>query len=187
MRPQKVEDTELLSSLMEVIRFKGYEGSSLNELASASGLQKASLYHRFPKGKQQIALAVLSFVKEWVHKNIYLVLKDKKIASSERVNTVLENIVALYNNGEKSCILSALSVQSSVELFNAEIKIIMEEWISGFYALGIDCGLEKNNAKSLATTVLISIEGSLIVSKGLGTNQPFVDALTYIRKQYLKQ
>jgi len=55
MRPQKVNNTELVKGLLNVFRSKGYDGASLNDLAVASGLQKASLYHRFPNGKKEIA------------------------------------------------------------------------------------------------------------------------------------
>ena len=70
MRPQKVEDQALLLGLMAVLSAKGYDGASLNELAESSGLQKASLYHRFPAGKKEITSAVLNYVNEWVKKNI---------------------------------------------------------------------------------------------------------------------
>ncbi|MEP1982729.1 MAG: helix-turn-helix domain-containing protein, partial [Maribacter dokdonensis] len=59
MRPQKVLDIEILTGLTKVFRSRGYEGASLKELSEATGLKKASLYHRFPNGKQEMADAVL--------------------------------------------------------------------------------------------------------------------------------
>ena len=60
MRPQKVQDIEIMTSLVKTFRSRGYEGSSLAELAKSTGLKKASLYHRFPKGKEEMAIAVLN-------------------------------------------------------------------------------------------------------------------------------
>lgn len=45
---------ELLNALLQVFSAKGFEGASLAELASASSRSKASLYHHFPGGKQQM-------------------------------------------------------------------------------------------------------------------------------------
>ena len=55
MRPQKVQDIEIIESLVKTFRSNGYEGTSLAELAKSTGLKKASLYHRFPDGKQEMA------------------------------------------------------------------------------------------------------------------------------------
>ena len=184
MRPQKVEDEQLISGLMSVLRSKGYEGSSLNELASGSGLQKASLYHRFPEGKKEIALAVLNYVNTWVENNLYNILIDKSLKPKKRLNLVIENINNLYNNGEKSCVLNALSMDSSVSLFALEIKKIMQLWIDGFTELGIDIGFKKKLAAENALQVLISIQGSLVISKGLGSSTPFLSALKSIEIMY---
>ena len=52
MRPQKVQDTEMLQGLMAVLRSRGYDGASLKELSDSTGLKKASLYHRFPERRE---------------------------------------------------------------------------------------------------------------------------------------
>jgi AcrR family transcriptional regulator len=156
MRPQKVEDQPLLDGLMAVLRAKGYDGSSLNELASASGLQKASLYHRFPGGKKELTLAVLLYVKEGITKYIYELLTDQSIPPPERLRGVIRNIHSLYNNGKESCILKALSMDSGVELFGEQIKESMQLWIKAFTALG----------------------------KGIQSTAPFVSAIESIEKLY---
>ncbi len=58
---RKVEDEDLMHRLSEVFKEYGYEGASLAILSQASGLKRPSLYHRFPRGKQQMAEEVLSF------------------------------------------------------------------------------------------------------------------------------
>ncbi|MEO0971892.1 MAG: helix-turn-helix domain-containing protein, partial [Pseudomonadota bacterium] len=58
-RPASINDDDLLDRLSSVFREVGYEEASMALLASASGLKKASLYHRFPGGKEQMAREVL--------------------------------------------------------------------------------------------------------------------------------
>ncbi len=55
MAPRLVSDSDLLERLGLLFRANGYDGSSLGDIAAATGLQKSSLYHRFPGGKQQMA------------------------------------------------------------------------------------------------------------------------------------
>lgn len=184
MRPQKVEDKALLIGLMTVLSSKGYDGSSLNELAESSGLQKASLYHRFPAGKKQITTAVLNYVNEWIHTKIYLLLINQSIAPSERLNEAIENINSLYNDGDSICILRSLSMNTGIEIFGEQIKEAMQLWINGFTVLGNDFGYSDIVAVEKAYQVLINIQGSLIVSKGLNSTNSYKAAVKAIQNMY---
>ncbi len=55
MRPRKIEDEELYGALLATFRLKGYDGTSMHNLEIASGLKKASLYHRYPNGTKEMA------------------------------------------------------------------------------------------------------------------------------------
>ncbi len=184
MRPQKVDDKALMEGLMAVLRAKGYDGASLNELASACGLQKASLYHRFPGGKKDIALAVLAFVGQWTEEHIFRVLRDETYPCGERLFLALKNTDIVYHSGEASCLLRALSMDSGLELFGQTLKESMEKWIEAFQKLGQDWGLDESAARNLGMQVLIKIQGSLVVSKTLGDTTPFQNALGEIEAMY---
>jgi AcrR family transcriptional regulator len=186
MRPQKVENQILIDGLMSVLRAKGYDGASLNELADASGLKKASLYHRFPEGKREIVAAVLTYVNEWLQEHIYNLLTNASIIPDERLKLVLNNINLLYNNGEYSCAIRALSLDSSLEIFGEQIKECMQLWIKGFSALGVAYGFSTEIANEKAYQVLINVQGSLVISKGLGSIEVYQTALNTIEKMYLK-
>jgi AcrR family transcriptional regulator len=187
MRPLKVPDEALLNRMLTVLSAKGYDGSSLNELAESSGLQKASLYHRFPDGKKAITSAVLSHVKGWIKQNIYLLLTNQSISTNERLKKVIKNINSIYNKGDSICLLRSLSMDSGVEIFGEQIKESMQLWMKGFSSLGVDCGLSKRVANERAHQVLITIQGSLILSKGLGSTAPFKDTLKSIENMYRKK
>ncbi|MEQ9290572.1 MAG: TetR/AcrR family transcriptional regulator [Cyclobacteriaceae bacterium] len=184
MRPQKVEDQELLTALMAVLRTKGYAGASLNELASGSGLQKASLYYRYPGGKQDIGKAVLSFVSEWLKMNVQDVLMNKNKPADDRLNVALKNIDELYHGGKKACILRALSIGEGLHLFAEEIGLSMDLLLKAFTELGLDIGMDPYKAKETAMQVLISIQGSLVVARTLDDTSPFTNTLVRIRKMY---
>ena len=111
MRPQKVLDEEILAGLTKVFRSKGYEGASLKELAEATGLKKASLYHRFPNGKQEMAQAVINHLDIWVEQYVFKVLLDETQAPEERLRNGLTQINKLYNGGASVCIFRALSME----------------------------------------------------------------------------
>lgn len=186
MRPQKVEHKELMEGLLLVLRAKGYDGASLSDLAMATGLKKASLYHRFPGGKQEMTEAVLEYVAEWVDQNIFQVLTDDTKIASDRLRDALQHIDALYNRGKSICIFRALSTHSGLELFGEQIRTGMERYIVAFTRLGSDLGMEAKQAEQAAVQTLIDIQGSLIVSKGLQQTGLFDETLKQIASRYLE-
>jgi len=184
MRPQKIDNQTLLSGLMTVLSSKGYDGASLNDLASSSGLQKASLYHRFPGGKKDIALAVLNYVGDWIEKNIVKALEDDSIAPIERLHMALEKIDDLYNGGKSTCILRALSMDNGMSLYSMELKEAAQNWVDSFYQLGKAFGMSEDRAYQTALKVLINVQGSLVVCKMMKDNQIFKNSLVDIKKLY---
>lgn len=186
MRPQKVLDQEVFIALTKVFRDRGFEGASLKEIAEATGLKKASLYHRFPEGKKQMAEAVFNYIDEWVEKNIFHSLIDVNLSPVERLNKGLENIKSLYDGGDESCIFRTLSMKVGMELFNHRISNGMKQWIFHFKELGLAFGQSQSESNTNAVQNLIDIQGSLIVSEGLQDLSVFLHALEKIKNKYCK-
>lgn len=187
MRPQKIDDTKLLEGLMSILREKGYNGASLNDLAKVSGLKKASLYHRFPGGKKDIGLAVLRFVESWKQQHIIAVAGDQSIPPSERLSTIIKNVKAIYSDGECSCVMKALSLGEGQELFSDELQSGAQSWLAALTSLGSDFGDELEVAQQKAMQVLVKIQGSLVVSRNLKQTQPFAQAMEEIQALYYNQ
>ena len=64
-----ISRNEVVDRLLAVFQRLGYDGASLAELSHATGLGKSSLYHYFPNGKEEMALAVLRNVHCWIEQN----------------------------------------------------------------------------------------------------------------------
>lgn len=184
MRLAKVSDLEILNGLMSVFRAKGYDGSSLNELADATGLKKASLYHRFPGGKKEMTEAVLDFMESWIHNKVYAVLTDEKIPTAQRLGEALMNIKLVYNNGREVCLYRSLSMDTGMALFGEKIEKGINQWLDSFVSLGRAVGLDESIAMQFAKQTFVDIQGSLVLSKALDTTEPFENAIDQIRTRY---
>ncbi|QQQ29015.1 TetR/AcrR family transcriptional regulator [Chryseobacterium indoltheticum] len=187
MRPQKILDTDMISGLTNVFRDKGYEGASLNDLAEVTGLKKASLYHRFPNGKQEMAECVLNTIDQWVDDNIFHPLIDENKPAKLRLKDALKNIEILYDSGKNTCVLRAFSMHGGISLFQQQIKSGMDKWISAFNTLGSSLQLTSAESQQNAVQTLIELQGSLIVTKGLADTSIFKNTLKNIEKRYSKE
>ena len=187
MRPQKIDDSELMWKLFEVLRSKGYAGTSLNDLAEAAGLKKASLYHRFPNGKEEITLTVLAYSREIVDNTILDVLKDSGKEPEIRLKVALKNISKFYDQGKKTCLTRALSTEKDWPILTDLLKTGSEKWIHAFQTIAIDLGFDIEVVEDMALDTIIRIQGSLLISNYLDSVLPFKKTLRKIEKLYLKK
>lgn len=186
MRPQKALDKEVIIGLTEVFCSKGYEGASLQDLAAASGLKKASLYHRFPDGKKEMADAVFIHLHAFIQEKVFDLLHDDTIKPEDRLKMALDNIAEVYDGGKRTCILRALSMEAGIDLFGEQIANGMKQWIAGFKQIGVDLNLSKETAQDYALQTLIDIQGCLVLTRGLGDTTIFDRTMKNIYSRYLK-
>ena len=172
----KVEADVVLQKLFDLFREQGYSGASLSQLAEAAGLKKASLYHRFPQGKEQMASAVLDYTNAWVEAHIrgFLRRPGDPVA---RLADALAGIRLLYDDGRKPCILRALSLGAGTEALQPQVAGIFTQLVAGFAQLAHEFGHPPAHAQQLAEALLISMEGGLLVAGTLQNPVLFQDHL----------
>ncbi len=68
-----MQRTDIIKAAAEIFRAKGYQGSSMQDIADAVGLQKASLYHHVAS-KQEILVEILDQALDLLIKDMQAVL-----------------------------------------------------------------------------------------------------------------
>lgn len=166
MAHPKIEQDVLVEKLFDVFRESGYEGASLMHLSQVTGLKKPSLYHRFPRGKEEMVEIVLNYADNWMQKHVIDVLQGEG-DPFDRLAKALQNIQALYDDGKKACILRALSLGSSLTLFQDRIQGSFNLFIEGFSTWAMGIALSAPQAQRLAEDILIRIQGALVVARAM--------------------
>lgn len=176
-RKSTLQDADLLQRICDAFRAAGYEGATLATLSLATGLQKASLYHRFPGGKEQMAAEVLNMTGEWLGKEVLQPLQGRGTPRA-RLEGMVARLDQFYEGGRKACLLNLMSQGQPCEgPFDATIHSLMTAWVDALSRLLHEAGIDMPLARSRAEQALISLQGSLIVSRGMGTQRPFQDFL----------
>lgn len=181
-RTSNVSREDLIDSFAAVFRRHGFEGASMSELSKEAGLQKASLYHRFPGGKEEMAIAVLDRVDQIIEENIVVPLHNPDITPEEKTDIFIESMEAIYNGGCNSCLFNVLSYPTTEESpFFGTIKKAFETLEKTLSHLLQEYGASAEDARKSAQTILMLIQGSLVLSKGMNSTEPFQDALKLIQ------
>ncbi len=167
MRPAKISDERLFQGLSDVFRRKGYDGASYSDLMKATGLVKASLYHRFPGGKAEMVDAILSTVDRHFAEYV-LKPASEEGRPRDRARKIGRRLREFYDSGRRWCLLDTLTLADSPST-RAHARRSMEFWIDAFARLSRDAGL--------------SIEGGLVASRVLNNPRPFLRSLANLPNQ----
>jgi AcrR family transcriptional regulator len=167
-----VSDGVFLATALDLFRTYGFEGVSVKRLADATGLEKASLYYRYPGGKDEIAMAIASDVVAWFQANVFVPLAGSG-TPRKRVSFAAERLREFYSGGSKACLMDVLSIPGGSEELHLALKAAMQAWIGAFAQVAKESGLGAAAARSRSEEAIVRIEGSLVVARVLGDPSGF--------------
>jgi TetR/AcrR family transcriptional regulator, lmrAB and yxaGH operons repressor len=172
MPAPKITDEDLVERLTRVFQDYGFEGASLSRISEATGLEKASLYHRFPGGKDQMAEAVLAHVGRWFVENLLAPLRETGPVAA-RIRETGRRIQAFYEDGRRSCLLDTLSLRDGSPALHEAVGRTYATWRNSFAAAAREAGLPAGLARRRAAESIMSIHGALVLARATGDTKPF--------------
>ncbi len=163
---------ELLDRLTAVFREYGYQGASIAVLSKGTGLGKASLYHAFKGGKQEMAEQALDHVAARFESSVLAPL-DEAGGARERLTRMLMALDEFYSSGQNSCLFELFSVGSAARLFHERLARAFEGFASRLARVLVDWGLPERLAARSAMEAVVAVQGALVVSRGTADPELF--------------
>jgi AcrR family transcriptional regulator len=167
-----MDKIEASRRLVDVFRQYGYEGATLSRISKATGLGRASLYHHFPDGKQQMAQAVLEYVNQWFAATILEPLRQSG-EPLKRIQVMSFNLKQFYNCGQDACLLALFSLGEPNDLFHEQISQALNAWIDNLAKVLEEGGLSEMTARQRAEDAVMQIQGALVLTRGLDNTALF--------------
>lgn len=168
--------------LIRLFRQFGYDGATLSKISEATGLGKASLYHHFPGGKDEMVETVLDFLQEWLAQNILTALTSQGNALT-RLQRMCDHLSELYEGGHQPCMSAILLMGSARDIFHTRVNALFCIWINAIANVLIEGGMDEELAKYRGEDAVIAIQGSLILSQGLNDPSPFMRVIKQLPRQ----
>lgn len=170
-RKPKMPRSKLIECLTDVFLHYGFDGTALSALSEATGLSKASLYHHFPGGKDEMAAYVLARLGARLQSTVIAPLKGPG-TPAERLAKSLDATVAYYGGSAPACVLNILSLGSGHNLFGAQLQQGVGAWIGSLETVLREGGLEPKAAAGKAREVMARIQGALVLCRVAGNRAP---------------
>lgn len=148
----------LLGAALSLFQTRGYHGVALSDILDATGLPKGSLYHHFPGGKQELAIAAVGFLADEVDARLAAEFAKNKRAGAVLLELAQECVIWLRDSDyTHTPLLGLLAASPGESALTQAICDAQKRWLARFEtALG---GTEAAHDK--ACLALASLEGGI--------------------------
>lgn len=163
----------MIVAALDLLRCSGLAGTGLNQVVTASGAPKGSMYYHFPGGKHQLVAEALAHAGQTVANAIREIFAGPASASQKVKAFFVETGEHLKESGyAKGCPVAAvtLDVDETSERLRRECRRVFETWIAAI-AEGL-ADVPPKERHSTAELILSTLEGALIISRAYGSLDP---------------
>ena len=175
--------------MTKLLHTQGYHNTGVSQILKESGVLKGSLYHHFPGGKAELAVAAVKRANEMMINGIIGFTEQAnhdpagmiEIFCNYFIDYMLEND---FQRGRGTPIsLMILDAASKEDGIQEQVEIGYKWIIDHLQGLLMQKGMAEEKAYDLANVVLASVEGAMTVSNARRTVEP----LKIVRDQLVEQ
>ncbi|MCW2298854.1 TetR/AcrR family transcriptional regulator [Rhodococcus erythropolis] len=163
MARQVAERSDTIPALANVFRTYGFDGASLAVITEHTGLGKGSLYNFFPRGKEEMAEAVLDEVDGWFRTEVFEPLRAESVPPRQRIESMFATVADYFRSGQRICLFGAFALGEERNRFGAKVRTYFDEWTAALKAALV--GAE--DSTGLAEEAVAGIQGAIVMSRAL--------------------
>lgn len=182
MRPQKLRAEQMLNTCAMQFKTHGYAGTSMEMLAKACGLNKASFYYY--SNKEALLLSVLEQTHLYLKQYLF-VLKDFNLLDAiSQFENIHSKAVQFFSYEIKGCLVGIISLEAKDISSTIILKIrhIFQDWQQAFFQLFKQI-LDENTAQNLAKISVADYEGAILMYR-LNDDMFYLE---HVKKRILQQ
>jgi AcrR family transcriptional regulator len=163
----------MVRSAASLMRSRGLSATSFSDVLAASGAPRGSIYHHFPKGKEQLAGDAIRWTSERVvaHQRA---CRATTAAGVLRCFIDMWRQVVVASNGTEGCVVAGAAIDT-VAGERGLIDVVhatFESWVDLLTEQLEAVGVPTRRASRIALATLAGMEGALILCRAEGSNGP---------------
>ena len=178
----------IIETTCDLLETQGYYATGLNQIIAESGAPKGSLYYYFPQGKEELTVAAIHRTGQIVTERIQQGLAqhdDPAIAISEFIRNIAYHVERSGFRSGGPLMTVAMETANSSERINLACAQAYGSLRNAFQQKLLQSGYEESHASRLATFIMATIEGGIILSRTNHTGDPLRTIATEL-EQLLK-
>lgn len=165
---QKISRDDLLQRSARLFKRHGYHGTSMDMLASACGLNKATLYHHYTS-KEALALDVLTWTHGQIAAALFALAFDTQLGRLERMERMNRGARRLFDDGIVGCLMGVVAADAAYgsDPLTAAIRRFFDDWAAALDFLFAEV-MSAADAQAAAHQTVADFEGALLLARVYG-------------------
>lgn len=165
MRPQKLSREELLGRCAKVFKRHGYHGTTMDMLAAACDLTKASFYHHY-SSKETLMGEVLANTHEQINRLLFSIAYQTNLSEQERIQQMARRAKKLFREDSIGCLMAVISIDATYALpdLMPQIRRFLNDWADALTLL-FQAKLSPPQARIHARQAVADYEGAILLSR----------------------
>lgn len=164
----------LITAMLNALRRKGYHGVGLSELLTQAGAPKGVLYHHFPGGKSELAIAAIETVVSHMTGGLQkLLIRHADPADALQAWMVSAQKLLVGSGFEQGCPLASIALESTPD--DAAIRAALADGFSSIRTHLAEAlhnaGIAPARSANLAALMVSAYEGALLQARVAGQVQ----------------
>ncbi len=157
----------LNTALQSVFLRSGYAGASVARLAAATELGKASLYHYFPGGKEEMGATLVRETVAHLQQQVFAHL-SRQANPEKALSQCIDAFVEYCENGQLNCLIAQFALENAPVLEREQIAAQFEDWQRQLANRFEDLGHKPKSALRAARQLLAELYGALLMANLMG-------------------
>jgi TetR/AcrR family transcriptional repressor of nem operon len=161
---------KIVEAAAPIFNKRGYEGSSLNDLMEATGLKKGGIYRHF-SSKEELAAEAFDYTWQ-AARNARIQNLDEHANGIEKLKLLIANFIDCKSPVAGGCPIlnTATDADDGNPVLRARVAKALKSWISRLQTI-VEQAQERGearpsiDAKGVATLIVASLEGALMISR----------------------
>lgn len=158
----------ILLAARTLFQRRGYFAVGTAEILAMARAPKGSMYHHFPGGKEEIAIATVQAIGQDIFALLQR-LEEKPLCVADMVREVAAGMVRWLkaSRWREATMLSSTAIGAVPDLpqLHAAIQEAFDQWRKRFTRLLIAEGWQQQKARRMAETVIAALEGAMILAR----------------------
>jgi AcrR family transcriptional regulator len=167
----------MIRATVDLLRERGYEGTSLGDVLARSGAPRGSIYHHFPGGKQELVAEALRRYAAGIRRRM------AAVAGSGSAVDILRALVDAMRDGLRAsdfgvgCAVAGVVLDLVPDLLGPAAEALAS-WQEVIATALVRDGVSPARARRLATVVIAAFEGAIILARARRDTTP-LDAVEH--------
>jgi AcrR family transcriptional regulator len=159
----------------ELFRRQGFAGTGVKQIVAEAGAPFGSLYHFFPGGKEQLGEEVIRWsgaIYGQLIDAFYVPGADPMTATRAFFAAAAETLRETDYADACPIATVALEVSSTNEPMRQACADVFNGWVELASERLIEAGLPRKRSRTLAISMLASLEGAFVLARALRSTEP---------------